>query len=185
MEKINLNIKQTFKVVTINKKDIRIPKLGLKHHLIISNSKTLEDGMKQIIKSIHSNLSLSERDLVTLHLLAYNGKMKNSAVVDGKTYTLDDITICQQLEFKTNNGIVYKFKTPNFNNESSPAISDILNNNCIKVTSPEGEQLPIPDFLEMPAYVYKWVEKITDTISLKTEFGEIKGIQNLMEVFNE
>lgn len=179
---INLNIKVKHKTVVINGKTINIPKMGLKHHVFITESKSLEEGMQKILKSVNPNLSVAERDLVTLHILEYNGKIKNKILIDGIEYSIDDVEICQQLKFEYG-GVEYKFKSPNFNKVKSSVVSDVLTECCVSAKR-DGVEIDIPDFNDLPAFVYKWMDKICDTIQLKTHKGTIKTLYNLTEVFD-
>lgn len=179
--KISLNIKPVFKLIEINGKEIKIPKMGLQQHAILSTSESLEDGVKKLIKSIHPNLSVAERDLVCLHLLAFNKRIKNEIEIDGKTYSVDDVIICQQLKFNIGD-TEYKFKSPTMEIKN-PTIDMLLKDCCVSVKT-NGIKQDIPDFMKMPAYVYKWVEKICNSISLKTHKKEIKGLYDLVELFD-
>lgn len=182
MNKINLNIKPIFKLVNVNGKDIKVPKMGLNHHSILSTSKSLEDGVKKLLKSIHPNLSVAERDLICLHLLEFNGKIKSEVEIDEKIYNINDVVICQQLKFVVGE-TEYKFRSPTMDIEY-PTIDLLLKDCCVSVKT-NGIKQEIPDFMKMPAYVYKWVEKICNSISLKTHKNEIKGLYQLMELFDD
>lgn len=180
MEKISLDIKKTYRNVEVNGKTIQIPKMNLKHQSIISTASNLESGFKDILKSIHPNLSAAERDLVTLHVLAYNGKIKEKVMIDDIEYSIFDVKITQQLKFNIDD-YEFKFKTPKALSEAT--IDQILNENCVSVKK-DGIAQPIPDFLDLPAFVHEWVELICDSISLNTHNKHIKGLYNIVGVFD-
>lgn len=181
MNKISLDIKKVFRTIEVNGKRIKIPKLGLKHHAIITQSNDMTEAMKQILQSICKNMSVSEKDFVMLHLLAYNGKIKEKTTIDGHEYSIFDVKLSQQLKFWIGD-TEYRFRTPT-ELETKPTIDQVLTSNCVSVKK-DGVSQPIPDFLEMPAFVHDWVYKICDSISLSTEHGDIKGLYNLIGTFD-
>ena len=182
MNKINLDIRPVFRMLSINGKDIKIPRLGLKHHAILKDPNDHEDAMKKLMASIHPNLSAAERDLVSLHLLAYNERLKHSVVIDGNTYTVDDVIINQKLRFNIGE-TEFKFKTPKLENLNA-TIPELLRSSCVSVKDGNGNPQEIPDFLQMPAYTYKWADDICSTIELRTSIGSVKGLYKLMELFD-
>lgn len=183
MLNINLDIRPIFKLLQVNDKEIKVPKLGLKHHAILKDPSDHELAMKKLLASVHPNLSMAERDLVSLHLLAFNERLKHSVVLDDIEYTVDDVTICQNLRFK----IVtteFKFKSPKLENMNA-TIPELLRSCCVSVKNDSGESLDIPDFLDLPAFTYKWADEICSTIELKTSTGTTtKGLYKLMELFD-
>ena len=179
MDKINLNIKQIYKTIFVNDKEIRIPKLGLKHHAIIADGDSFEESSKKLLNTIHPNLSVAEKEIVSLHLLHYNGKINETTVIDGITYSINDVKICQKLRF-TIGTTEFRFKSPKV---EEPTVDLMLKSGCVSVKN-NGKDLDIPDFGELPAFVYKWAEQITKSISLKTEKTEIKGLYKLLEIFD-
>ncbi|AZV00923.1 baseplate hub distal subunit [Escherichia phage vB_EcoM_005] len=50
--------------------------------------------------SICKGLSAAETDFAALHLLEFNGRLKEKVTKDGFTYNLNDLYICQRLEFQ-------------------------------------------------------------------------------------
>lgn len=181
MNKINLNINPITKNITVGGKEVKIPKLGLKHRMIVKDGMSHEDCMRELHKMICPNLSAAERDIVSLHILEYNGKLKQKIVKDGFEFDLDNVKICQQLKF-IHGEYEFKFRSPTMELMKGPL--DILMKECCVYVKHNGKKIEIPDFMEMPAFVYKWAQKITDTVSIDGPKGEIKGLQKLVELFS-
>lgn len=180
MSKIKLDIKPVTKTVTINKKEIKIPKLGLKHYNLSKQVTSPDKNMKIIMDSIHPNLSKAERDLVTLHLLEFNNKIKSSVIKDGFEYSLDSVYICQVLKFSYGD-LSFKFKSPSFDECFLP-VDQMLKACCVSVHK-DGNKIEIPDFMELPAFTYKWAEQINLTVAIDGPNGPIKGLTAVLEIF--
>lgn len=178
---MKLNILKTEKIIEINGKTVHIPKLGLRHHEILKVVRGHEESMKLLLNSIHKNLSQAERDLVTVHLLHFNGKLKETVEINGVTVSVLDSKIDQQLKFEYD-GVLYRFKSPT-SSEMNDTVDGMLSKCCVSVKQ-NGKELPVPDFLDMPACVLGWAHKIADTLSLDTPNGPIRGLYDIVEVFN-
>lgn len=171
--KLNLILPQ--KKVQINDKVITIPKLGLKHYNLLKDVKALDENMRILVNSICPGLSSGEAELVVLHLLEFNGRMKDVVVKDGFTYKLADVYICQRLSHQLN-GIQYNFRSPElYERFSTP--QDVLE----KTFRAEGSE--VPDFGSMPAFVIKWADSIVNTVAIKGPKGVITGSLNILEIF--
>lgn len=181
MNKINLNILAPTKTITLNGKDIKIPKLGLRHKLLINTEMGYEECIKAILSTISTNLSQAERDLVTLHILEFNDKIKSKVEVNGVHFDINDVEISQKLKFVVGD-YEFKFKTPSLETMNGPL--DVILKQCCVYVKYKGEKIECPDFMDMPAYVFNWIEDISTTISIKYDGGEIKGLYNIMELFN-
>ena len=181
MKKIKLDLQPKFKLLQVNGKDIKIPKLGLKHRMLADINLSYSDNMKRLISSIHPNLSIAERDLVSLNILAYNDKIRNEFIEDGFTYRIDDVYICQKLKFELN-GYEFKFKSPN-NDSLSCAINDLLEDCCVYVKK-DGIKQEIPNFLDLPSFVANWADDILNTIAIDTPNGKIVGLYSIVELFD-
>ncbi|EQA7786668.1 hypothetical protein ACX818_001253 [Acinetobacter baumannii] len=182
MKEINLDILPKCKQITINGKTINVPKLGLKHRLVYKDGQSHEEFMKSLMASIHPNLSMAERDLLTLHLMEYNGKLKNSIEISGESYSIDDVYICQKLKFNYGE-FEFKFRSPTLELMDGPL--DILLNRCCVSAKYKGEKIDVPDFMDLPPFVSKWAEDITNTVALDTKTGKIVGLYKLVELFSE
>lgn len=182
MGNITLELVPKSKVIEVNGKKIKVPKLGLKHRMLIKDSTSHEETMKILLNYIQSNLSLAERDVLTLHLLEYNGRMKSEVVKDGFTFKLDNVYICQKLKFEYNN-VEFKFRSPTFELLKGPL--DILLAQCCVSAKLNGEKIDIPDFMQMPAFVHNWAEMITNTVAIDGPDGPIKGLYKIVELLSE
>lgn len=178
---MKLNILKNEKIIEINGKTIRIPKLGLRHHEILKEVRGHEENMKLLLNSIHKNLSQAERDLVTVHLLHFNNKLKDSVVINEVEVFVLDTVIDQTLRFD-HDGVSYRFKSPT-STEMADTIDGMLQKCCVSAKR-DAVEIDIPDFLDMPAFVIGWAHKIADTLSLKTPNGYIRGLYDIVEVFN-
>lgn len=182
MNKINLNISPSTKEIEVNGKKVKIPKLGLRHRMLLDPGMNHEEFMKAVIKTIDKNLTQAERDFVTLHLLEYNGQIKSSVNHNGVVFNLSDVKICQKLKF-TCGDYEFKFRSPTMELMSGPI--DVMLNECCTQTKLNGELVDNPNFMEMPAYVYRWLEDISVTLSIESNGIEIKGLYNIMELLSE
>lgn len=162
------------KKISVNGKEITIPKLGLKHHNLVKNEMNPIEALNKIMGSIYKGLTAAENDFVALHLLEFNGKLKSESSKDGFKYSLSDMYICQKLEFQYG-GHTYKFKSHSpFDQFGS--VDMVLQNLYI------GDL--VPDFMDMPAFVSKWADEITTTIAIPGPNGPIKGMLKIMEILN-
>lgn len=172
---MNLKLILPIKKVKINGKDISIPKLGIKHHLLVKDVENAIDILDTIVKDIKPGLTVAEYDLMIVHLLEFNNKLKSTVNYNGETLNINDIYISQKLDFSYK-GKTFSFKEPN---RLITGTADMVLNDCYL-----GNQGEI-DFLEMPAFVYKWVESMTKTLSIKTKNGVISGANEIMEIFKD
>lgn len=163
--------------MTLNGKQLKLPKLGLKHHKLVSGDVGIDENLKAILKSIHPDLTAAESDMVCIHLLAFNSRLKDEVVKDGFTYRIDDIYISQRLEQQFS-GNTFKFRS-NKPFEQFSSVDNILNECFVEVNGSKE----VPNFMGMPAFVAKWAEDIINTISIKGPYGPIKGIGEIMELF--
>lgn len=183
MGNIKLDLVPKTKVIEVNGKQIKVPKLGLKHRMLIKDASNHEETMKVLLNYIQPNLSLAERDILTLHLLEYNGRLKQSVEKDGFVYKLDDVYICQQLKFSYGE-YEFKFRSPSFELLKGPL--DILLNQCCVSVKHKGKKIDTPDFMQMPAFVHRWGEMITNTVAINGPNGtEIKGLYKIVELLSE
>ena len=72
---MNLKLILPIKKVKINGKDISIPKLGIKHHLLVKDVENAIDVLDILVRDIKPGLSVAEYDLVIVHLLEFNNKL--------------------------------------------------------------------------------------------------------------
>lgn len=179
---MKLNIIKAEKIIEVNGKTIKIPKLGLRHHEILKEVRHYEESMKLLLNSIHKNLSQAERDLVTVHLLHFNGKLKDSVIINDVEVFVLDTVIDQQLKFEYA-GVIYRFKSPT-TTEMAETIDGMLEKCCVSVKK-DGVEIDKPAFLDMPAFVLGWAHAIADTLSLDTTNGPIRGLYDIIEVFND
>lgn len=163
----------------MNGKEVKIPKLGLKHHKLIRDVRSPDENLKILIDSIYPGLTAAETDLVALHLLAFNHKLKEEIIKDGFTYKLSEVYICQRLEQQYNGHTFYFRSNKPF--EQFGAVDDVLKTCFIKV----DESTECPDFMDMPAFVTKWADDITSTVAIPGPNGPIKGIGHIMDILNE
>lgn len=168
------------KIVLPSGKEVSIPKLGLKHYNILKDVKDINENMQLLTDSICPGLSSAEQDLVSLHLLEFNGKIKSKAERNGHTYHINDVYISQRLEFQYQGNTFY-FKAPN-KYEEFGTVDTLLNKCLVKVTDSAGNESEIPNFLKMPAFVVKWADDITNTLSIKGP-DNIKGISDIIGLF--
>ncbi|ADG60100.1 baseplate hub distal subunit [Acinetobacter phage Acj9] len=177
-----LEITPKHKLLALANKEVKIPRLGLRHRMMFDVDKSHEQSLKDLLQSIHPALSMAERDLVMLHVLTYNDRVPNSKTVDGIEYHVDSASICQKLKFEYN-GLTYKFKSPNMEMMQGP-IDLMLGECCVFVRSGETK-VEVPDFLDMPAFVAHWAEQISTTIHMPGPNGTIKGLRNIVEFLSE
>lgn len=155
------------KKIQIQNKEIKIPKLGLKHHQLIKEVRDAADNLKILMDSICPNMTKAETEIVMLHTAEFNGLIP----LEKDGYNLNDIQIITKNEFELN-GTTYKFRSPTFF-EKFDGYEDTLQKLFI------GDE--IPDFKEMPAFLIKWATQLTETIVLKDK----KGVNQIMDHFDE
>ncbi|QPB08831.1 baseplate hub protein [Klebsiella phage Metamorpho] len=174
---MNLNVILPIKKINVNTKTISIPKLGLKHHNIMKDVKGPGENLCLLLDSICPGLSQAESDLVVLHLLAFNGKLKETVIKDGFTYNINDAYICQRLVQRLD-GNEFKFRAQERYSTLS-TVDDILST---YLESVNGEKVKV-DFMKLPAFVVKWADDLVNTIAIPGPNGPIKGILKVMEIF--
>lgn len=179
---MDLVIKRVYKQVSVNGKDIKIPKLGLRHRMLFDPSKSHEESLKQLLATIHPNLSAAERQLVMVHILAYNERINASKTINGITYSVDDVFISQKLKFEFDD-MTFKFKSPTMESLQGPI--DLVLRDCCVWVKKGTEKIDVPDFMEMPAFVAHWAEQISTMVSFNGPKGLIKGLQDIVEFFGE
>lgn len=174
---MNLNLILPLKKIQVNQKEVKIPKLGLKHHNLLKDIKTPEENLFILIDSIHPGLTPAEIDFVSIHLLEFNGKIKNKVTKDNFEYDLSTLKIVQRLEFQFG-GHTFKFRAPK-HFESFGAIDKMLAG-CLESVDDQKEDV---DFLKMPAFVKKWADDITNTIAIDGPNGDIRGSAAIIGIF--
>lgn len=171
---MNLKLLLPIQKIHLNGKDINIPKLGLKHHQLVKDEKNPIIALQKIMQSIYPNLDAAEGDYVALHLLAFNGKLKEKVEKNGFIYSLDTLYICQRLNFQYS-GKEYKFKSHKQFQDFGP-VDSVLESLYL------GDD--VPDFLDMPAFVAKWADDITQTVAIQGPHGPVKGLLAIMDILN-
>jgi hypothetical protein len=172
---MNLKLILPIKKITLGNKEISVPKLGLKHHKLVKDEKDPIKALGIMMRSVYPDLSAAENDYVALHLLEFNGRIKDTVVKDGFTYKLSELYICQRLEFQFQ-GKTYKFKSHKPFDTFGP-VDEVLKSLYL------GDD--VPDFLDMPAFVAKWADDITSTVAIPGPDGPIKGLLKVMDILNE
>lgn len=174
---MSLKIILPLKKIVVNGKEVSIPKLGLKHHALMKDVKSPEGHIRTLINSIRPDLTAAEANVVLLHTLEFNGKIKESVTKDGFTYNINDVYVSQRLEHQFN-GYTFYFRAPNqFESFSTP--DDVLEKCFLRVNDSEV----VPDFMNMPAFVYSWADDITTNIAIKGPYGPLKGLSKILELF--
>lgn len=172
---MNLKLILPIKKITLGDKEISIPKLGLKHQKLVKDEKDPYKALHVLMNSIYKDLSAAETDFAALHLLEFNGRLKSKVTKDGFTYNLNDLYICQRLEFRFQ-GKTFKFKSHEPFQTFGP-VDSVLQSLYL------GDD--VPDFLDMPAFVATWADDITSTIAIPGPNGPIKGLLKIMDILNE
>lgn len=162
-------------------KVVNIPKFGLAQYKMIEGLTNSEVALSKLVESIKKNPTKAERDLITLHILEYNGKMDGQVEVDGHTYYLNDVYIDQKLKYQIGE-YEFKFKSPNI--DQCSLTIDIMLRECCTSAKKSNEPIEVPDFLDMPAYVLNWADRILNTLALDTPYGTVRGLSPIMELFN-
>ncbi|CCI88769.1 phage baseplate hub [Yersinia phage phiR1-RT] len=173
---MNLKLVLPIKKIQINDKIISVPKFGVKQHNILNSVKAAESHLRDLLQSISPGLTAPEGELVLLHVLQFNGRLKDKEI-EGHTYSVDDVVIRQILTHQFQ-GNVFKFKSPQpF--ETFASVDQMLSELLISVND---EKVDV-DFMKMPAFVSKWADQITYGIALDTHRGTIKGLTNILGLF--
>lgn len=180
---ITLELPDNTKKVDVNGKTVKVPKLGLKHYNLIKELKTHEENFKILMESIHKGLSVAEKDLVAIHLMAHNNAIKSEITQGDFKLSVDDVFINQQLTF-TYKDYTFKFKSPKMDDRTSSV--DVMLSSCCVSATKKGEKIDIPNFFnDTPAFVYKWADAICNTVAIKDKDGKlIKGLHDIVELFN-
>ena len=173
---MSLKLVLPIKILKVNGKEIKIPKLGLKHQKILNSIRDPGDHMRSLVYSICPGLSAAEGEYVLLHLLAFNGKIKDKEI-DGHLYKIDDVRMVDQYEFQYQ-GNVFKFRKPTLF-EGFASVDLVLKETFESVN---GEHKEI-DFMKMPAFIHKWSESLVFPLVLDTPRGPIKGLTNILGLF--
>lgn len=174
---MNLNLILPLKKIVINDKQISIPKLGLKHHELLKNPCGADENMIKLVNSICPGLNAAESEIVLLHVLEFNGKIKSEVTVNGKVFKVSDVYISQRLEHQYHGNIFY-FRSPEpFETFVTP--DDVLEKCFIRVNDSDV----VPEFMDMPAFVTKWADAITTKISIKGPKGQLDGLSEILELF--
>lgn len=174
---MSLKIILPLKKIEVNGKEVTIPKLGLKHHALLNKVTSPEEHIKVLVNSIRPDLTYAEANLVLLHVLEFNGKIKESVVRDGFTYRISDAYICQRLEHQYSGNTFY-FRSPE-QDEKMITPEDVLKKCFIRVNDSDV----VPDFLSLPAFVYNWADDIMTTVAIKGPYGPVKGLSKILELF--
>lgn len=161
----------------ISQKEVSIPKMGLKHYNLLKDVKGPDENLKILTDSICPNLEPAEVDFVSLHLLEFNGKIKSTKTIQGYEYNLQDVYVCQRLEFQYH-GKTFTFRAPD-KFELFSTVDDMLSK-CLLHINGEVQEV---NFLEMPAFVLKWANDISTTLAIPGPNGPIKGISELIGLF--
>ena len=94
---MKLKVYVTRKTIQVNGKEIKIPKLGIKHHALLKGiTETPQEAVCLIIDSIYKGLSKAETELVIVHLLAFNNVIPSSNMIGDFEYNINDINTCNK-----------------------------------------------------------------------------------------
>lgn len=175
MTKPFLNIIPAVKQIKVNGKDVTIPKLGFRQIKLLKdmNPEGLDESMQTLMDSIRPGLTLAEADMVMLHLLAFNKKVKTVEVVGGFEVDIDKAYLCGEYEFDLEGRTAY-FVPPVMGEKFVTAI-DVLN----KQFDPERSGFEL-DFNDAPAYTLDWAKLIMRTVALDTPAGTVYGGSNII-----
>lgn len=168
-----LNIIPAVKHISVNGKDIVIPKLGFRQVKLLKDINGIDNCMSELLDSIRPGLNAAEADMVILHLLAFNKKLPTIQTIDGFDVDIDKAYISAKYEFELEGKQVY-FIPPKVTDTFLSKL-DILNKQFDRNKS--GFDI---DFEEAPAYVLDWADYIIATITLDTPFGKIHGGANII-----
>ncbi|UOX40572.1 baseplate hub distal subunit [Aeromonas phage GomatiRiver_11] len=172
-----LNIIPAVKEITVNGKQVTIPKLGFRQMKLMKDmSETgLNESIQTLIDSIRPGLTMAEADMVMLHLLAFNKKVKTVEMVGGFEVDIDKAYLCGKYEFDLEGHPVY-FIPPVMGQTFLTAV-DVLE----KQFDRERTGFDI-DFEEAPAYVLDWASDIMKTVALDTPNGTVFGGSNIVGI---
>lgn len=157
------------RILTLNNKEIRVPKLGLKHHRLVKEIKSLDEHLRVLIESIHPGLDGAEMEFVLVHIGAFNGRCKDQKTVDNFTYDIKTMRIDRETTFELDK--TYKFRSP-YLGETFNSAKDIL----------ESTKTDDTYYGSMPAFVVHWADKIASTVSIEGPNGRIEGCAKIMEI---
>lgn len=150
---MNLKLILPVKKIQLNNKELCIPKLGLKHHKMLKDTKTPSEVLNTILTSIDENLTLAESKIVLFHILEFNGVI-STFEYENKTYSVNDIFVVPTPEFSYKNK-TYKFRPQKFG-ETFYSDKELLTTLC---TTKE-------DFGKLPAFVHKWANELRNHIGI-------------------
>lgn len=174
---MNLKLILPIKKINVNGKTINIPKLGIKHHELLKDPCSPDESVIKLLNSIDKNMNKAESEIVLLHVLEFNGKIKSEVEIDGHLYKLSDVYESQVLTHQFRGNTFY-FREPKiFEKFVTP--DDVLNKCFIRT---DGSDI-VPEFIDMPAFVLKWANSITTSISIKGPKGPIGGLANIIGLF--
>lgn len=174
---MNLKVILPIKKITIDGIEIVLPKLGLKHHNLMKDVKMPDENLSILLDSIKPGLNAYQSDIVLLQLMSFNGKLKDEVVKDGFTYRLEDVYVSQVLTQRLS-GKEFKFRAPERFSKFGSADA-ILSKYFVSVDGDTEK----PDFMNLPAFVIKWVDDIVQTVSINGPDGPIKGMANILGIF--
>lgn len=155
------------KTLHLNGKEIKIPKMGIKHHRLLKEVRTCEETLRVLLDSIHEGLNAAEAEMVMLHLCAFNGKCFEEK--DG--LSINDVYICTETEFKIGDQ-EFKFNSPVYTTSADIDDAEFLNKHYND---------PAVDFHDFPAFIMDWAAGLRKTIALDTPDGTIYGGLKIME----
>ena len=155
------------KNITVNDKQITIPKMGIKQHRLLKEVRSCDETLKILLDSIHPGLNAAEAELVMLHICAFNGKCLEEK--DG--LRLDDVYICTESEFEFN-GEKFKFTPPMLSSEYTHDDANFLSNHYHD---------PSVDFHNFPAFIMNWATGLRKTVAIDTPDGTIYGGINILD----
>lgn len=170
---MNLKLILPIKKVMLADKTYSIPKLGLKHYGLVKDVQDPIKALRVIMDSIHPGLDAAKSDFLTLHLMEFNNKLLSERTIDGFTYRLADVYICQRLSFQFQ-GNEFNFRSHRQYEELGP-VDNVLKTLFI------GEP---PEFLDMPAFVAKWADDILNTVAIPGPNGPVKGMLKILEILD-
>lgn len=170
---IKLNIIPSVKEIKIKNKTIKIPKLGLKHYRMLKEVKGYDKNLNELMDSICPNMTAAEADMVFVHLMAHNGKIKEKQMFDDFELDINKTYFCNKTEF-TCLGRTFYFKEPTLTQKFESSL-DVLNKQFIKC-EPHLDF----DFEDMPAYAQDWADEILKTVAIDTPLGPVYGGINIV-----
>lgn len=165
---MKLNLILPTRTLNLNNKEIKIPKLGLKHHKLLKDPKSVDESMRILVDDIHPGLDGAEAEYVIVYLAAFNGRCKEQVTKDGFTYDITTMRIVRETKFEFEKE--YEFRSPYFGEVFLSA------KHILTATHPDV------DWGQMPAFVAKWAEKITATIEIDGPNGPISGCADILKV---